>query len=271
MIIYFLNIIASVGILGACSASDDPTPDNEPLNSVLLDLNWNDKSNGLYNEADARKDFRNLSSWNNRISIQDKAMAVKLLANELSGTGGIVSRTNIPSREAYRLTFDVMFPADFEWGRGGKVGFGLLLGDGNTGCNRADDGNGGSARMMWYTNDDGITRFKPYLYYKDMPENCGDDLTGAAYPQSGSIQKEKWYTISIYVKSNTGANKDGHVTFSVDDEIILDEAIRWTTNETKRLIDKLTFSTFRGGSESHWTVDRDTQILFDNLKLERID
>lgn len=266
-----LSIMTAVGILGACSSTDDIVPEKKDPNPVILELDWDTKNNGLYSEADARKDFKNLSSWNSRIIIQDKAVAVKLLANELSGKGGIVSRTNIPSTMGYRLTFDVMFPADFEWGRGGKVGFGLYVGDGNTGCDRADDGNGGSARMMWYTNDNGITKFKPYLYYKDMPGTCGDSfISSAAYPETGSIQKEKWYKISIYVKSNTGADKNGHVTYSVDNKVILDESIRWTTNNAKRMINTLTFATFRGGSDQKWMVDQDTQILFDNLKLEKV-
>ena len=36
------------------------------------------------------------------------------------------------------------------------------------------------------------------------------------------------------------------------------------------LINRLAFSTFRGGSQDHWKVNQDTRIFFDNLKCERI-
>lgn len=267
--VILFSALLAISIFAACGASDDLEPD-QAIDPVILDLDWNDRNDGLYPEAEARRNFRNLTSWNSRISIQDNTLVVKLLANALSGAGGIVTRTNIPQGTEYKLTFDVMFPADFEWGRGGKVGWGLLIGDGNTGCNKPD-GNGASARMMWNTTGSGDVKFRPYLYYVDTPSNCGHNLvSGAQFPQTGSLEKEKWYTITIHVKSNTSANTDGRVTFIVDDETVLDEDIRWTTIEAKRLISRLTFSTFRGGSTNDWMLDRDTQIHFDNLKLERI-
>lgn len=273
--IKIVYLVAGILLLVSCG-SDNLTENlyqnqgNETTRTIL-DLNWDQYQDGAYKEADAKKDFITLSKWNNRVSIQDKALNVKLLANELSGNGGIVAQTKIPSSDEYLLSFDVRFSEDFIWGKGGKVGFGLLIGEGNTGCDKADDGNGGSARMMWYTSDNGDTRFKPYMYYKDMPGDCGDNLkNAAAYPASGSLEKGKWYNIEIYVKSNTGDNVDGHVTYKVDGHVILDENIRWTTNDQKRLISELTFATFRGGSENVWKTDVDTNLKLDNLKLKKL-
>src|SRR5690606_40008181 len=99
---------------------------------------------GPYLEEVALKDFKTLFSWNNRMGIEGQAMTVTLLKDTLSGDGGIVARTSIPANDEYQLSFDVQFPEDFIWGRGGKVGYGLLMGDGNTGCDKADDGKGAS-------------------------------------------------------------------------------------------------------------------------------
>lgn len=266
------TIMGSLLLLVSCGSDDlmemADYPTAQPL---VFDLNWDNHPAGAYVEEAALKDFKTLSNWNDRMSIEGQALEVTLLKNKLSGDGGIVARTSIPASDEYTLSFDVMFPEDFIWGRGGKVGYGLLIGDANTGCDKADDGKGGSARMMWYQDDDGRVTFKPYLYYKDMPEDCGDNLIGSAvFPATGSIQKGQWYTIGIHVKSNTGSNVDGRVAYSVDGQVILDEAIRWTTDESKRFIDQLTFSTFRGGSQEHWMVDQDTQLLLDNLRVENI-
>src|SRR5690606_42059200 len=170
-------LLGMVVLLASCGSDDlmesADYPSSQPL---VFDLNWDAHGNGPYLEETAIKDFKALSNWNNRVSIEGQAMTVTLLQDKLSGDGGIVARTSIPANDEYKLSFDVMFPEDFEWGRGGKVGYGLLMGDGNTGCDKADDGKGASARMMWYQDDDGRVTFKPYLYYNDMPEDCGDHL-----------------------------------------------------------------------------------------------
>lgn len=261
-------------VFGSCSKDEDNLIVEGPQGGsiTLVDLDWNGKDNGQYSEAEAKADFGNMSGWqSSRVSFQNQHIAVTMLANKLSGAGGIVANMDLPPSPEVRISYDVLFPDDFIWGRGGKVGFGLRIGDGNTGCDKADDGNGGSARIMWYTSDNGVTKFKPYLYYVDMPGECGDNLDGeSAYPAEGSIQKEKWYTIEMRVKSNLSELADGHIEILIDGQSVLDSPIRWTTNNTKRLINRLAFSTFRGGSQEHWKVDQDTQIYFDNLKVERI-
>src|SRR5690554_2798149 len=268
-----LTIFAVIALF-AVSCSDENVPENKRPEGeeMVIDLDWDSHANGSYTTAKAQEDFGNMSGWQpSRVAIDNKGIAVTLLADKLSGSGGIVANVNLQPAPQYRVTYDVLFPDDFIWGRGGKVGFGLRIGDGNTGCDKADDGNGGSARIMWYTSDNGVTKFKPYLYYVDMPGEYGDNLDGeSAYPTEGSIQKGKWYTIEMRVKSNLSELADGHIEILIDGQSVLDSPIRWTTNNTKRLINRLAFSTFRGGSQEHWKVDQDTQIYFDNLKVERI-
>jgi hypothetical protein len=187
------------------------------------------------------------------------------LANALSAAGGMVANIDIPDDDAYEVTFSVKSHSTFDWSRGGKIGFGFRIGEGNTGCNKADDGNGGSARLMWYTDNSGRTYFRPYVYYKDMPGNCGNDF-GKSYPASGSLSKGTWYTVKITVRSNTGSNSNGAITYTVNGTILYsDTSFRWTTNDSQRLIKTLAFHTFRGGSDSYWESDADSYIYYDNV------
>jgi len=124
--------------------------------------------------------------------------------------------------------------------------------------------------MMWYNFGKNVV-FKPYLYYYDMPGQCGDNLINTAkYPAEGSLRKNQWYTIKIYVKSNTGKRQNGRVRYSVDGTVILDEPIRWTANDDKRLINKFTFSTFRGGSTMDWASSADGYVYFDELMWKKL-
>lgn len=228
------------------------------------------RADGTYTLANANTDFGNIMyGWQeSRAYISSQRFRIKLLANQLGQSCGLVSDVDIADGSSYLLTFSVYFPPSFIWGWGGKMGFGFLIGDGNVGCDPATDGNGGSARMMWQnTRSDGTgeTFFRPYVYYRDMPGTCGNDF-GVRWPASGSsLQKNTWYTIKIYVRSNTGSNTNGLIKYTINNNVILNRAIRWTTNDTKRLINELAVSTFRGGSTDEWKVGSDTYVYFDNV------
>ncbi|MCH5719633.1 hypothetical protein [Niabella hibiscisoli] len=80
---------------------------------------------------------------------------------------------------------------------------------------------------MWYnatgSNTNAVnsgTYFRPYVYYKDMPEICGNSFG----KQSKQLTTNTWYTIKIRVKSNTGSNTDGLVSYEVDGENLLTQA-----------------------------------------------
>nr|WP_294897939.1 hypothetical protein [uncultured Pedobacter sp.] len=257
------------------SNSNSAKVKNKNLDSLFkanIKLNWNKSKSGAYTKQQAEKDFGSIIDWApTRVDIVNKTFRVTLLPNSLSGTGGLVAKSWIEEGTAYELKYEVKFDKDFDFGKGGKVGFGLRVGDGNTGCDKANDGNGGSARVMWYTSG-GTTKFKPYMYYYDMPENCGDNIVANAfYPKEGSIEKGKWYKIRIYVKSNNYDKKDGRIQVSIDGNTVLDQPIRWTANNAKRFINKLSNDTFRGGSGDDWKTDNTGYIYLDNLDLKKIE
>lgn len=239
------------------------------------------RPDGAYSLTNASTDLGDIiGTWQSQnVDIFSNQARVRIPANSISanpaptGSGNIV-QIDVPDGSEYEITYKVRFGPNFQWSRGGKVGFGFLIGDGNTGCDKADDGNGGSIRLMWYnqTNQkDGTGTdnpyFRPYVYYKDMPQQCGDSFG----KQSKILAKNTWYTIKIRVKSNTGSNYDGSVFYSVDGVTLLSmNNIRWTTNTSKRLIRQISFHTFRGGSQDYWGSTTDGLIYYDDVNWQRL-
>lgn len=234
-------------------------------------VNWDNYAHGTtYTSTNAAGDFGNVTGWNNnRGYISNGNLRIQLDPNALSAAGGVVANIDVSDGTAYEMDYDIRFHSQFDWSRGGKVGFGFSIGDGNTGGDPAWDGNGGTLRLMWYRNDANRVYFQPYLYYRDQPGQYGDDF-GLSYPASGSIQKGTTYHVHLYIKSNTGSNTNGHVQIVINGTVLLDRDIRWTTNDSKRLIRGVTFHTFRGGSQSYWESSTVGYIYYDNLSIHKI-
>jgi hypothetical protein len=150
-------------------------------------INWNKYAdNQTYTTAMARSDFGSVTGWvDSRAMTSNGTLRITIVKNALSGAGGLISNTKLPNGTAYELDFDVRFDSQFDWSRGGKVGFGFGIGNGNTGCNLPLDGAGGSLRLMWYNNT--ATKrvyLYPYIYYYGMPGPCGSNFD-KIYPPSG--------------------------------------------------------------------------------------
>ena len=77
------------------------------------------------------------------------------------------------------------------------------------------------------------------------PSDDHEEGNGRMYLFSilGSIEKNKLYRVHMYVKSNTGTNADGHVQIKINGTTLIDQSIRWTINDSKRLINNLSFHT----------------------------
>ncbi|UEG52578.1 hypothetical protein LLH06_16605 [Mucilaginibacter daejeonensis] len=227
---------------------------------------------GTYSQSTAEADMGQLASgtWKNA-DIYSEQCRIRIPANTLSN-GNIVN-IDVSDGTEYELTFRVRFGPNFDWSRGGKVGFGFHIGNGFTGCNKADDGTGGTARLMWYNpngtktdNSNDAPYFRPYVYYKDMPENCGNNFG----KQSKTLSKNTWYTVKIRVKSNTGTSTNGSVLYQIDGVTLLSQTLRWTTDDNFRKIKNITFHTFRGGSDTYWQSASDGLIYYDDLSYTRI-
>jgi hypothetical protein len=232
-----------------------------------------DRGDGTYSSSQAIADFGNISgTWKSENAYTYSNTArIRIPANSLSN-GNIVN-IDVSDGTEYELTFKVRFGPNFQWSRGGKVGFGFAIGNGFTGCRPATDGTGGTARLMWYnpSNDkynggSDSPYFRPYVYYKDQPSTCGNSFG----KQSSTLSKDRWYTVRIRVKSNLGTSTNGSVLYTIDGVTLLSTSIRWTTNDTYRRIKEITFHTFRGGSDTYWESSTDGLIYYNDLNWTRI-
>jgi len=233
-------------------------------------VNWNNYTDGHYTAGNACTDFGNAVSWtDSRAWISSGVLRIRLQPNALSSASGILSNIEVAPGTAYEIDYDVRFHSQFDWSRGGKLGFGFLVGDGNTGGNPAWQGNGGSIRLIWYQTSAGRTVFQPYLYYKDQPDSAGDHF-GLSYPATGTIARGKWYHVHLYIQSNTGSNTNGRAAIAINGAVLLNTAIRWTTNDSKRFIRSICFHTFRGGDTPDWESATLGYIYYDNLVVHKI-
>lgn len=268
-----LLIVSLLALVVMACGKEDAVNDLPPVQDTQGDkaIDWSKRVNGsVYTAVQAAEDFGGATGWvDGRAHIVDGLCRVTLLKNALVAEGGLVSRTVVPSGSEYELSFDIKFDADFDWSRGGKSGLGFKIGQGYNGCRPAWNGDGGSLRIMWYQNDQNRVYFIPYVYFVDMPSTCGHNF-GKTYPATGSLSLDTWYKVSMYFKRNTGANADGHVTIKIDDNVLLDQSIRWTTDELNSKVNGIYFHTFRGGSESHWESDADGFVYYRNLRWKRL-
>jgi hypothetical protein len=233
------------------------------------------RSNGQVSSSTASSDFGNVSGWDAGATyISSNTLRITLAANVVGTSGGMESRIDVSDGTEYWLEYKVRFHSQFDWSRGGKVGWGFQVGDGVTGCRASDAqaGNGGSMRAMWYSPNSSDSRvyFQPYLYHQGMTSNCGESF-GATYPSSGALSRGTWYTIGFYMKSNTGSSYNGTAEMKVNGSTVLRrDNIKWASSDSKRKVKGLYYSVFRGGSQSYWGSGSTGYIYFDDLKWARI-
>lgn len=233
------------------------------------------QANGTFSSTDASSAFGNISGWDAGATyISSNTLRITLAANVVGTSGGMESRIDVSDGSEYWMEYKVKFHSQFDFSRGGKVGFGFQVGDGVTGC-RADDaraGLGGSVRAMWYSPDSDPNRvfFQPYVYHQSMTGSCGDSWS-AKYPSSGAISKGTWYTIGFYMKSNTGTSSNGSVEMKVNGNVVVrKDNIKWASSDAQRKVKGLYYSVFRGGSQSYWGSSSTGYIYFDDLKWSKI-
>jgi len=99
-----------------------------------------------------------------------------------------------------------------------------------------------------------------------MPDRCGDPFA----KESKALNTNTWYSVKIKVKSNTGSNTDGLVSYEIDGVNLLTQKIRWTSNDAYRKIRYVTFHTFRGGSAEYWQATTDGDIFYDDVVFTRL-
>jgi hypothetical protein len=251
---------------GAPALPPPPPPRRFDNRSIAFGCN-----DGMYTKAQALKDFGNLTSgWNeSRAHITTQQCQIKLCKDALSASGGMIAKYDVAPGSEYTTTFKVKFHADFEWCTGGKFGPGFFIGDGaagGSGCN----GRGGSARMVWHKHRrTGEVFFQVYAYHAGQTDKYGNSF--GRFPSEGSsLDTNQWYDTTIYVKSNTGCNTDGWLRVTVNGQNICDQNMQWTSDDQKRLVNRMEFATFRGGATEDYMSAHDSYIYYKDLTWQRL-
>ena len=244
-------------------------------------VNFNTYDHDLNTTLDAETEFDNdINSWTSGLaSVEMYAVDKGRLNFKLPETygQGMKASIDVSNTFGYQMYFDVKFESGFDFSRGGKLGFGYAIGQGVTGGNSTAatvDYEGGSFRIMWYTNNNGTTYLYPYIYHADMPGTYGNELQNT---NQYNITDNTNYRVRLTIKSNsTGSANDGYGKMEVSTNygtnyttVWEDSNMRWSgsTSEWERKITHIYFSTFRGGGDSNWSGSQETEsIYFDNLK-----
>lgn len=200
------------------------------------------------------------------------------------------STANPFSADSASLEYDVYFPPDFDFVKGGKLP-GLSGGSGGSGrgCGGGvDPNNCFSLRVMWRRNGWGET----YIYAPEgqqgddfcskYPE-CSNSGTGAApctvcnynagvsFARGSFIFKRgQWQRIRVALKlNNPPGTPNGIVELAVDGNVVIRyDKMNWrNTNDIK--IEAIEFASWFGGSDESWAPSKDTYILFRNIKAYR--
>lgn len=172
--------------------------------------------------------------------------------------------------------YDVFFPKNFDYKRGGKLP-GLYGGNGQkmgcSGGNSASDCF--SARFMWRAKAAG----EAYLY---IPKNADQDAglkkvppVTHLDPKYGSsvgrgafrFKQGGWTTIKQLVKVNTVGKKDGILKIWANGKLVISFGKMVWRNNDKINLQGVAFETFFGGSSKDCVAGKDEYTLFRNYEL----
>jgi hypothetical protein len=154
------------------------------------------------------------------------------------------------------LTYQIRFPAGFQWVKGGKLP-GLCGAACWTGSN---NGPGGwTTRFMWRAGGAGEV-----LLSDATTTGYGSDLGLGSW----TFQADgNWHTISQHIHLNTPGLADGYIDVNYNGVLVAHlTGITFRTDTTTR-IDSLMFSSFFGGHDSTWAPTADQHIDFAGFQL----
>jgi hypothetical protein len=273
------------------SSEESSKPSSERVAAEYAERTINfDKStytdNAVYTKTWAETDHGNLTNPDkfnlfghgriNQGSSGNKQLEVKIPKNTMSDTfdnsdqDGLRYNVSLPDKRGYELRFDVTFSNNFEWSRGGKIGPGLVIGGGASGCyssSRPYPKDGASVRFMWKgvgqkgsPSDD--VWLVPYVYHVGIGNSCGTEFD----KKSVKLERGKKYTCYMKVINNTGRSSNGSLFMSVNGTQLLSLSnFKFTDTDASQLIKQMSFNVFRGGSTTNWEASIDNTVYFDNI------
>ena len=173
--------------------------------------------------------------------------------------------------DSVRLEYEVYFPEDFPWVKGGKLP-GII--GGKTGCGGGDDADDCfSVRIMWRRDGEG----ELYLYTskdtwtKDIcstpgtrcESNAGLSLMRGAF----KFSRNEWIHLAITVSMNDVGKPNGYVRLDVNGDTKIENDKITFRKSTNIFPEAFTFSSWFGGSDETWSPPTSVEAYFRGFQI----
>lgn len=230
----------------------------------------------------------NLRNWTNerRVEICDDELRATASPKQVgmdSGTGFFATPDEFPKEDA-TVTFEVYFPANFQWKKGGKLGLGLGIGDGLETATGGDwQKTCGSVRCMWREEGEAIG----YLYlplegkrgseavHRAQTPDVRKALDGTISTKTGlnvwytkdhptramRFKRGRWNEVSLRVKLNTPGKNDGLLELKVNGSTRKLDTVCFRKSRDIKL-NGIIFHYFFGGASKEWMCTSPQEVKF---------
>lgn len=229
-----------------------------------------DQPNDKYTVSKIDSDFGNHnlvssgSSEEARLYIDGKKLRFEFPKGQIGSNSGTNLRVRIPMRTAYTFQYKMKWEAGYDWTRQSKMPgpSGDPGPQPGAGCR---DGSCWAARFVAAQKSEGSSQayLKSYVYHKDMPGKFGEHIGGNLF----TLERDKWYTFKLYIKLNTGNNKDGILRGWVNGKQVLNRTnMRYVSQNSSRHIRFFRVSAFHGGSDDASRPDHTQYSWLDDVQ-----
>ena len=175
------------------------------------------------------------------------------------GAGFLYAGPRAASRPHACLSYEVRFPAGFDFVRGGKLP-GLYGGGAPSGGAAVDDDSGFSVRLMW--RQDGAGEAYAYTIGK-RNARYGDSIGRGSW----HFAPGQWQHVELEIDVNTPGRADGALRVWVDDRLAVERRDVTYRGHASTGVDGMMFSTFFGGHDPSWATPREQRVEFRRFEL----
>ncbi len=189
------------------------------------------------------------------------------------------------------FSYKISFSEYFDPNHGGKLPFIAAVID-EVYAGNCPDGTDEFAPLLMFTGSYDAPDVKFYLYYPDMwlagwyqtryfenyrvtyghyPESCqdllddGTDVWGETLGWYSPMSTDEWHTITMRVVANTPGESNGFLEGFIDGNLV----VRWSDLRLRDIpelkVNRLTFSSFFGGSGADMAATKNEYMLFDDI------
>jgi hypothetical protein len=238
--------------------------------SIEEPVTFDDNTTGPYLKDEFKQDWdvSMPSSQEENYRILEDAEHGKVLnltyqAGEVGGNSGMAFTAPLHGQyEHLFFEYDVYFPQDFDWVKGGKLPGLTSFSDHPTGCIDNSAFDGFSARYMW--REEGA--FYLYIYNPEKELECGD-----YYPPVGTstfmLKKGQWLHLKQEIFLGEANQRDGYIKAWVDDVLVYQINNIMLRDISSIFIDGAKMDSFFGGSDDSWAPATSQNAYFDNFRI----